>query len=369
MEKITIDVMIAFLLGVLASGVVFYYFYTKLYNYKEDLKERALEYYYENKSLKSFKELADITLNESKKELIKDSYETLNILLKPFQKDIDEFNKEIKNYYVLESKDRFALKKELESLQKINFKLLDESSRLTNALRSDNKFAGSWGEFVLEHILDNSGLRRGQEYETQVEFKKDDLKFRPDVIVHLPEKRSVVIDSKVSLKAYERYVNDSDKEALKEHITSIKNHIKELSKKEYEKLFDTIEMVLLFIPIEGAFVEAIKEEKELFDYAYRKNIVIVSPTTLITVLKTIEYSWKKEFQNKNAYAITQKAAKLYDKFNLFLDDMHSVESYLKKAQESYEKAFKKLATGNANLIKQSKELKELENVFEDKDKF
>jgi len=363
MEKITVDILLAFMLGVVFSGAIFYYFYSKLYSIKESIKERALEYYYENKSLKSFEELANSTIKESKKDLIKESYNELSLLLQPFQKEIDHFNKEIKEYYISEAKERFALKRELESLQDLNYKLLDESNRLTNALRSDNKFAGSWGEFMLESILDGSGLRKGYEYETQVDIKQNDMHLRPDAIVHLPQKRSVIIDSKLSLKHYERYVNDYAPDAIKEHLNSIKTHITTLSKKEYEKLFDTIEVVLMFIPIEGAMVEAIKNDKELINFAYEKNIILVSPTTLITVLKTIEYSWKKEYQDKNAYAITQKASKLYDKFNSFLEDMYSVENSLKKAQESYEKAFKKLSTGNANLIKQSKELKELENIF------
>jgi DNA recombination protein RmuC len=364
MNSITIDEMIAFLVGVLVSGMVFFYFYSKLYSLKEEIKAKALEYYYENKSLKSFEELAEKTLQNSSQNLIKNSYDGLNILLKPFQKEIEEFNHDIKNYYILEAKERFALKKELEGLQELNYKLLNESNRLTNALRSDNKFAGSWGEFVLESILDSSGLRKGYEYETQVDFKLEEGRYRPDVIVHLPLKRDIIIDSKVSLKAYERYINDADEEALKEHINSIKTHIQELSKKEYHKLIDGIDLVLLFIPIEGAYIESIRHDKKLFNYAYSKNIILVSPTTLITVLKTVEYSWKKEFQNKNAQKITQKASKLYDKFQSFIDDMKMVDSSLKKAQNSYESAFKKLSSGNANLIKQAKELKELENVFE-----
>jgi len=364
MNDITIDVMIAFLAGILVSGIVFYYFYSKLFSLKERIKERALEYYYENKSLKSFEDLAEKTLQKSTQNLMQNSHSSLNILLQPFQKEIEEFNHDIKNYYITEAKERFALKKELEGLQELNYKLLNESNRLTNALRNDNKFAGSWGEFVLESILESSGLRSGYEYETQVDFKVEDGRLRPDVVVHLPKQRDVVIDSKVSLKAYEVYVNDHDEIALKEHLNSLKNHIKELAKKEYHKLVDSVDLVLLFIPIEGAYIEALKNDKELFNYAYSKNIILVSPTTLITVLKTIEYSWKKEFQNKNAYAITQKASKLHEKFVSFIEDMKNVENSLQKAQDSYEKAYKKLSSGNANLIKQSKELKELENIFE-----
>ena len=363
MSNITIDVMIAYLLGVISSGLVFYYFYIKLYSLKENLKERALEYYYENKSLKSFEELADKTLKNSSQNIVETSYKSLNLLLQPFQNDLKEFNNEIKTYYISEAKERFALKSELKDLQNLNYKLLNESSRLTNALKSDNKFAGSWGEFVLESVLESSGLREGYEYEKQVEFRKEDIKLRPDIVVHLPKKRDIIIDSKVSLKAYERYVNDNDKEALKEHIDSIKNHIINLSKKEYHTLIDSIDLVLLFIPIEGAYIESLKYHKELFEFAYKKNILLVSPTTLITVLKTIEYSWKKEFQNKNAKAITQKAKKLHDKFINFLSDMQTVETSIKKAEEAYEKAYKKLYSGNANLIKQAKELKELEDIF------
>jgi len=237
MENITIDQILAFLAGVLLSGGIFYYYYMSLYRYKEKIKQKALEYYYENQSLKSFEELADKTMQKTTQNFMENSYSSLNMLLKPFQQEIDEFNKEIKNYYIAEAKERFALKKELETLQELNYKLLNESSRLTNALKHDNKFAGSWGEFVLESVLDNSGLRKGHEYDTQVDFKVEDgLRFRPDAIIHLPQKRDIIVDSKVSLKAYERYVNDDDKVALQEHISSVKNHIKELSKKRYEKL-------------------------------------------------------------------------------------------------------------------------------------
>ena len=358
------DIAIGFLSGVLVSGVVFYYFYSKLLAQKERLKSRALELYYQNKLHDEFEKLAEKTLQTTTSSFVKESYESLSMLLKPFKDDIVRFKDEIQNYYHDESKQRFALKNELKTLGELNYQLQSQSNRLANALTSDNKFAGSWGEFVLETLLESSGLREGYEYETQVDFKVEEGRLRPDVIVTLPHDRKVVIDSKVSLKAYERYVNDSDKVALSEHINSIKTHIKELSKKEYQKLFDTIELVLLFVPIEGAFVEAIKSDRELFNFAYEKNIIIVSPTTLVAVLKTIEYSWKKEYQDKNAYAITQKASKLYDKFLSFISDMQSVENSLKKAQNSYESAFKKLSSGNSNLLKLSSELKELENVFD-----
>ncbi len=372
-NKEVIDILIGFFSGILVSGIVFYYFYSKLFSQKEDIKEKALEFYYQNKLLlekenlkDEFEELANKTLQTTTSSFMKNSYESLNMLLNPFKNDIVRFKDEIENYYLDEAKERFALKQELKTLGELNYKLQEESSRLTNALTSDNKFAGSWGEFVLESLLESSGLRKGYEYDTQVDFKTEEGRYRPDVIVSLPHERKLVIDSKVSLKAYEKYVNDHDREALNLHLSSVKNHIKELSKKEYQKLFDTIDIVLLFIPVEGAFVEAIKNDKELFNYAYEKNIILVSPTTLIAVLKTVEYSWKKEFQNKNAQAITQKASKLYDKFSSFIDDMQTVESSLKKAQNSYESAFKKLSTGNANLLKLSSELKELENVFDKK---
>ncbi len=372
MSKEILDFGFGVLVGSVVSGAIFLYLYFKFSKKEQLIKDKLKEFYYENKLLKSrledlknikeeFKKISSLLLEENSNFLIQNSTKNINLLLNPFKESIDEFKNSIKNYYVNEAKERFFLVKELQNLNSLNSKLADESNRLTNALKGDNKFQGSWGEFILESVLERSGLRRGFEYETQSSFKSGDKLYRPDVVVKLPKNRVIFIDSKVSLKDYDIFVNDKDKEALKRHINSIKNHIKNLSSKSYEKLeeVESIELVLMFIPIESAFIEALREDRELFDFAYSKNIILVSPTTLLTVLKTVEYSWQKYYQDKNTKEIVKKASLLYDKFQGFLNDLKTVDSSLKKAQNSYDEAFKKLSTGKGNILKTTDDLRSL----------
>ncbi len=370
MNKEVLDISLGFFVGVVFSGLFFYYFYIKLFQKSDFLKEKVREFYYENKILnqklelhdnvkEEFKDISSSLLSYSSNFIVENSNKSLNQILAPYKQSVEEFNVLVKNYYINEAKERFHLTKEVQNLNSLNSKLVEESNRLTTALKGDNKFQGSWGEFILESILEKSGLREGEEYLSQSSFKSDDKLYRPDVIVKLPKKREIIIDSKVSLKDYELYINDKEKEYLQKHISSIKNHIKNLSSKSYEKIdgVDTIELVLMFIPIESAFIEALKEDGSLFDFAYSKNIILVSPTTLISVLKTVEYSWQKYFQDKNTKEIVKKANSLYDKFQGFLNDMSMVDSSLKKAQKSYNEAFKKLSTGKGNILKLTNDLR------------
>ena len=379
MNKEFLDIGFGFLLGFVVSGGLFYYFYFKLDRRAMVIKDKLKEFYYENRllsdklegyeSLKDeFKSISSSLLNESSNYVVQNSTKNLNLLLTPFKQSIEEFNSSIKNYYLNESKERFHLTKEIQNLNSLNNKLAEESNRLTNALKGDNKFQGSWGEFILESVLERSGLRSGFEYETQSSFKSSDKLYRPDVVVRLPKNRVIFIDSKVSLKDYEIFINDNDKEALKRHINSIKSHIKNLSSKSYEKLegVESIELVLMFIPIESAFIEALREDRGLFDFAYKKNIILVSPTTLISVLKTVEYSWQKYYQDKNTKEIVKKANYLYDKFQGFLNDLKIVDSSLKKAQNSYDEAFKKLSTGKGNILKTTNDLRNLTHLSDDR---
>ncbi len=372
MNKEVLDISLGFLLGFIVSGGVFYYFYFRLDKKSVLIKDKLKEFYFENRLLSEklenhenlkdeFKAVSSSLLNESSNFLVQNSTKNLNLLLTPFKQSVEEFSNSIKNYYINETKERFHLTKEVQNLNSLNTKLAEESNRLTKALKGDNKFQGSWGEFILESVLEKSGLREGFEYETQSSFKSHDKLYRPDVVIKLPKNREIIIDSKVSLKDYEIYINDGNHDAMQRHINSIKNHIKGLSSKSYEKLdgVDSIELVLMFIPIESAFIEALREDSGLFDFAYSKNIILVSPTTLITVLKTVEYSWQKYFQDKNTKEIVKKANYLYDKFQGFLNDMSIVDSSLKKAQNSYEEAFKKLSTGKGNILKTTNDLKEL----------
>jgi len=360
---------IGFISASLLSVFLFAYYYTLVMKKEYKLKEKIREFYHDREALLTKLELYGDMKSEFKtisNQSLLDSQKDFKYLLSPFENSLSRFNAEIKEYYLNESKERFSLSHQIATLTKQNMSLSDEANRLTNALRNDNQFQGSWGEFILESILQKSGLRQGHEYDIQKSFVQNSKTLRPDAVINLPSNKHIIVDSKVSLLDYESFSDTKEKEALKKHIDSLKNHIKNLSSKNYHKIaeLDTIELVLLFVPIESALNLALANDFELFDMAYSKNIILVSPTTLITVLKTVEYSWKAEYQNKNAKDIAKKAASLYDKFKSFLTDLEQVEHSLDKAKNSYESAYKKLSTGNANLLKQTKELKELENIFQ-----
>jgi DNA recombination protein RmuC len=248
----------------------------------------------------------------------------------------------------------------------MNEKLSQEAVNLTNALKGENKTQGNWGEIVLQKILEQSGLREGIEYELQSTLKSNEGKvYRPDVIIHMPQNRDVIIDSKVSLVAYERYVSSDDvtlkKVALKEHIQSITSHIKGLSQKRYEKLegVNSLDYVLLFMPIEGAFMLALQEDGAFFKSAYEDNILVVSPSTLLVTLRTIEHIWRTQRQEEHAMKIVQEAEAMYDKLVLFVEDMQSIGTSLAKTQTTYESAMKRLSTGRGNLLKRAENMKSL----------
>jgi DNA recombination protein RmuC len=317
--------------------------------------------------------LANVILEKNSQKLFQNNQAQLTNLLKPFKENIQEFNQKIDNYYKDESKERFSLVKEINKLNTLNQKISQDAVNLTNALKGDNKVQGDWGEYILERVLENSGLKKGREYEVQKEFK-DSLgnRFRPDVIVHLPDKKDIIIDSKLSLSAYEKYHTAKEGEKddyLQRHLASLYTHIKELKSKNYHKLSDiqTLDFVLMFIPIEAAFLLAVEKDRQLYERAYSQNIIIVSPSTLLAVLRTIQNSWRYEYQNSNAQLIAKKAGDMYDKFVAFVNDLQGVESSLIKAQSSYENAFKKLSSGKGNLIGRSKQLKELDGVYHKKE--
>ena len=242
----------------------------------------------------------------------------------------------------------------------MNTRISEEAVNLTNALRGDNKTQGSWGEFVLESILEKSGLVRGREYEVQVSLKDDQGgNSQPDVIVHLPESRDLIIDSKVSLKAWDAYCSAQEElikaEALKQHLTSIRSHIKLLSAKDYQNLtgVNSLDYVFLFMPIEAAYSAAIQQEPELFQFAFEKNIIFVVPTTLLTTLKTVQNLWRLAQQNKNANEIAEKAGALYDKFVTFIEDLDEIGSKIDSSKKSFEKAHNKLLSGRGNIVKRT----------------
>lgn len=294
------------------------------------------------------------------KQLHKEQFE---LLLKPFREQITNFSSQSKEQFNSASKDGHLLKNELLRLREMNAQLSQDALNLTNALKGENKTQGNWGELVLERILEESGLRKGVEYETQSTLKSEDGKiYRPDVIIHMPLERDIVIDSKVSLVAYEKFMSSEDEDvkskALKEHLQSISGHIKELSAKKYDKLegINTLDYVLLFMPIEGAFLLALSEDGEFFKRAYNNNILVVSPSTLLVTLRTIEHIWRTQRQQDHALKIASEAESMYEKLVGFVDEMQKVGVNLKKAQDSYDLSMNRLKTGKGNIIKRAQNI-------------
>ena len=315
-----------------------------------------------------FEHIAREVIEQKSNTISEKQQESLKLLLTPFSENIRNFQQKVESFYMQESKERFSLVKEIHALKSLNERISQDALNLTNALKGDNKLQGNWGELILEKVLENSGLTKGREYEIQKAYKDEKGKvLKPDVIVHLPDKKDVIIDSKVSLKAYEQYhsAEQGNKEPfLKAHLDSVYMHIKLLSQKRYETLpgIKSLDFVLMFIPVEAAFMSAVEGDPHLYEKAYQKNIILVSPSTLLAVLRTIEHSWRYEYQNKNAREIAKKAGDLYDKFKGFLNSMQSIEQSLIKAQSAYNDAYKKLSSGKGNLLTRARELQEMKGV-------
>ena len=313
-----------------------------------------------------FKNLANEILEDKSRKFTEQNAQQLDILLKPLQTKLTEFKEQVSNSYDQESRERFALKNEIERLANLNLKMSDEARSLTNALKGDSKIQGNWGELVLESILESSGLRKGEEYLVQDSHTQaDGGRLQPDVIVKLPEGRHLVIDSKVSITAYTRHTEAGDdaiaKQELLAHIQSIRQHIQGLSAKNYSGIADlsTVDFVLMFIPIEPAFLSALKAAPNLYQEALAKNIVLVCPSTLMATLRTVAHLWRQDQQNKNAMEIARQCANLYDKFVGFVEDLEQIGKRLDQAQSSYHDAFNKLKSGKGNLIKAAERVKEL----------
>jgi DNA recombination protein RmuC len=313
-----------------------------------------------------FKNLANEIFEEKSKKFTDQNKTNIAEILSPLKERITEFQKKVEDTNKDGAERNASLIQQIKHLSELNKQITKEAENLTKALKGDSKTQGNWGEVVLERILEKSGLEKGREYETQVsETSEEGKRFQPDVVVKLPDNKNIIIDSKVSLVAYERCAN-SDNEAdqlanLKLHISSIRAHIKGLSDKNYQNLYgiDGLDFVLLFIPIEPAFTLAVQKDPELFNDAYAKNIVIVSPTTLIATLRTISSIWKQEYQNKNAIEIARQSGSLYDKFVAFTEDLLKVGDNLKTTKNNYDAAMNKLSDGTGNLIKRSEDIKKL----------
>lgn len=292
--------------------------------------------------------------------------QSIKQLLDPLSTQLEGFKKQVNDCYINESKERFNLKREIDQLANLNSMMHQETQNLTNALKGDNKQQGNWGEVVLQRILENSGLREGHEYMTQVNLKDTQgQRFLPDVIVNLPQQRNIIIDSKVSLVAYERYFNSDDvtqqKQAIEAHCLSVRQHIRGLGKKDYQDLIgaNTLDYVLLFVAVEPAFIAALEHDPSLVQLALDNNILLASPSNLMIALRTIENLWRFERQEKNGQLIAQQASKLYDKLRLFTDSFLEVGGQIDKAQRTYQSAFKQLSSGRGNVIQQAEQLKGL----------
>ncbi|MBF7072736.1 DNA recombination protein RmuC [Glaciecola sp. MH2013] len=313
-----------------------------------------------------FENVANKIFEQKSEKFTKSSESGLNQLINPLKEQIENFKRQISDQYIKEGQERASLKTEILGLKELNKQITEEAAALTNALKGDNKQQGNWGELVLERILSESGLRKGHEYETQKSLKDDDGKrFQPDVLVHLPNDKDIVIDSKVSLVAHERFVNSDNEEdrqrAIKEHVASLRGHIKGLSKKDYQDLngMRTLDYVLMFIPIESAFMSAVEHEPELIKLAMDNQIMLVSPTNLLVALRTINNIWQYEYQNQNANKIADQARKMYDKFHGFIVDMEKIGRNLEMTSKTYEQAMGKLSTGRGNLVRQAEQFKKL----------
>lgn len=313
-----------------------------------------------------FENLANRIFDDKSQKFVDQNRTNLDVILNPLKEKIKEFETRVDQAFKTESQERNTLRVELKSLMELNQRMSQDADNLTRALKGDSKRQGNWGEFILEKILESSGLEKGREYETQVNIASEDgKKYQPDVIVHFPDSKHIVIDSKVSLVAYDAYVNaDADAERdryLKEHLVSVRNHIKGLSEKAYEQLpgLASPDFVLLFMPIESSFGAAVKGDQELFQFAWDKRIVLVSPSTLLASLRTIASVWKQDRQARNAQEIARVGGALYDKFKGFMDDLVEVGKKMDASKASYTDAMNKLFEGNGNIIRRVEELKKL----------
>ena len=319
--------------------------------------------------LTQFQNIANKILNDNQKQLQNSSEHQLKLILSPLKDQIQTFRKQIEKTYDSEMKERISLKEQINLIVQTNQKMHAETANLTKALKGDTKLQGNWGEVILERLLENSGLVEGQEYIKQAKDMnlKNDIgnTIRPDIIIHLPDNKHIIIDSKLSLTNYERYINTENMNEqnieLVKFKTSVKTHVNQLHEKRYAHCpqLEQPDFVLMFMPIEGAFSLAIQEDPDLFSYAWNKKIVIVSPTTLMATLKTIESIWRYEKQSKNTQKIAKQGGLLYDKFEGLYRDLENIDNALNTTQNHVQKAFNKLKTGKGNLLSQVEKLKQL----------
>jgi DNA recombination protein RmuC len=311
------------------------------------------------------KDISQQIFEEKSKRFREDSLRGMEMMLNPFKEKMTEFSRKVEEMHLTDTKDRLKLHSEIERIVSTGQKMSQETENLTRALKGDVKLQGNWGELILEKVLEASGLREGEEFTLQgkdMKLKDQDGKHQmPDVIINLPEGKHLIIDSKVSLVSYERYVNDGTEEDLSSFLDSLHEHIKGLSKKSYHELekLVTPDYVMLFIPIEGAFTLSMQKDKELFNFAWERSIVIVSPSTLLATLRTVSSLWKQEKQTKNAIEIARQAGALYDKFAGVAEDLDQMQSQIRKVGDSFDNLKGKMLTGRGSLASRMENLKDL----------
>lgn len=313
-----------------------------------------------------FELLGNKIFSQNSHELKQSNQQEITSLLTPFKEQFTEFKRKVEEIHEIESRDRISLIGQVQQLSSLNQQISEDTVNLTRALKGDVKFQGNWGEMVLENLLESSGLRKDLEYIIQPSFRGDENNLlRPDVVINLPDKKTVIIDSKVSLKSYSQYVAAKDdneqKSSLKNHLQSIKNHIKILSDKDYSAISElhSLDFVLLFVPIEQALMLALNEEPNIIFDAFQKKIILVSATTLLATVRTIENFWRYDKQQSNAEDIAKRAGDMLDKFTLFVEELENIGVQLDKAKSSYNTAHNRLFSGNGNLISRAKSIQEL----------
>ena len=336
-------------------------------NLTEKLENQQSEIENQQKRLTAeFENIANKIMKQRSDEFSASNQKNIGDLLNPLKEKIQLFEKKVDETYDKELRDKISLREEVRKLTELNARVSEEANNLTKALKGDVKKQGNWGEIILERVLERSGLTKGQEYEREEVVEGADRSVqRPDVILHLPDNKHIIIDSKVSLVAYERYITAENEEkqilSTKEHINSIRSHVKLLSEKNYQNAqnINTPDFVLMFIPIEASFSVAVQGDSELFSYAWERKIVIVSPTTLLATLRTISSIWKQENQTKNAQEIARLSGTLYDKFIGFTEDMVKIKNNLDRTSSAYDDAVKKMKDGSGNIIRTAEKIKEL----------
>jgi DNA recombination protein RmuC len=311
------------------------------------------------------KDISQQIFEEKSRRFREDSLRGMELMLNPFKEKMTEFQRKVEEMHLTDTKDRLKLHTEIERIVMTGQKMSLETENLTRALKGDVKLQGNWGELILEKVLEASGLREGEEFTLQgkeLKLKDEDGRHQmPDVIINLPEGKHLIIDSKVSLVSYERYVNEGSEEDLSSFLDSLYEHVKGLSKKSYHLLEKLVspDYVMMFVPIEGAFTLAMQKDKELFNFAWERNIVFVSPSTLLATLRTVSSLWKQEKQNKNAIEIARQAGALYDKFAGVAEDLDQMQTQIRKVGDSFDQLKGKMLTGKGSLASRMENLKDL----------